>query len=209
MKSIFQWESKANARTRNKNPLTHPEAFQPHFHKFYIYTGPEGDKDGPQSDTDQDTSNRLSNCQALHLDSDSDLGMDSDVDSDSDPNDTQKNRATMISNNIPTSFSGKDQLPPTIQNAKKLQKIWKRFSTPPELLDKDTWRNLILIHMFVPSWRQWKQCSTCTPIWNHLHMMVGSLHFSRWPYHWIVVHAVQSSCASSIDNLSATALFSQ
>jgi hypothetical protein len=45
-KSVFSVKTKFRSRTTKENlenPLTHPEAFRPHFHEFYVYTGPEAD----------------------------------------------------------------------------------------------------------------------------------------------------------------------
>jgi hypothetical protein len=54
MKSIFFLDSNdprksrydsthSSFHTTRDNPSTHPEAFQPHFHEFLIYTGPDSD----------------------------------------------------------------------------------------------------------------------------------------------------------------------
>jgi len=98
----------------------HPESFWPHFHKFYIYTGPESDNlldDEDQSVAEKDTSNQ-------QADQDSDAYSDVDL-SDSD--------ADECSNSPPssTSFIGKDRLAPTIVNATEALQDLKKTLNPP------------------------------------------------------------------------------
>ena len=102
-----------HSHTTRENPFTHPEAFQPHFHEFHIYTGP-GSSDDLEEDGDSDLVNHHTILDSDHDDLCSDLPVDSsDPDESSNP------------------FPGKDQLAPTIANSTEALEDLKKILNPP------------------------------------------------------------------------------
>lgn len=122
MKSVFYLDSNSRrlglgsrySRITRENPLTHPEAFQPHFHEFHIYTGPDSDDLDEDSDRDQSVTEKDTGNFNYATDSDSDLSVDP-----SDPDECSN------------SFPGKDRLAPTIVNATEALEDLKNTLNPP------------------------------------------------------------------------------